>query len=103
MDSNSTLPSGFEWRVQPNQHPEPVGLHNPVIVQAQRLNGCAATARCQPCHRVAMLTPGEMVRPTLQSWVKKESELPIFWIGRFSPSSLELVATITSETEVVEG
>ncbi|MGH8070996.1 MAG: hypothetical protein ACRERE_38340 [Candidatus Entotheonellia bacterium] len=70
MDRNSKFPSRFEWRVQPNQHPNPACLHNPVVVQAQRLDGCATT-RCQPFHRVAMVTPGEMLRPTLPSWVKK--------------------------------
>ncbi len=86
--------------MQPHQHPKPACLHNPVVVQAQRLNG-RATTRCQPCHRVARLTPGEMLRPTLQAWVKKEGELPVSRIGRLSPRSLELVATITGEAKIV--
>ncbi len=86
--------------MQPNQHPKPACLYNPIVVQAQRLNGCATT-RGQPFHRVAMLTPGEMLRPTLQSWVKQEDELSVSWIGCLSPRALELVATVTGEAKIV--
>jgi hypothetical protein len=85
--------------MQPNHYPEPACLHNPVVVQAQRLDGCTTT-RCQPVHRVAMLTPGEMLRPTLQAWMKESGEFPVYWSGCLSPRSLELVATITGESEI---
>ena len=48
-----------------------------------------------------MPMPGEMLRPTLQSWVKEYGEFPVYWIGCLSPPSLELVATITGEAEIV--
>src|SRR5215813_3015113 len=88
-------------RMQTHQHPDMACLHDPVVVQPQRLYGCPA-ARCQAKHRPSVLTPVEMVAPSLLSRVKKWDHLPIMRIDSLSAGTFEFVAAVTGKAEIIK-
>ena len=74
-------------------------LHQPVVVQVQRLND-GATAGSATDQAQAILAPGEVVAPDLGVWVEERDDGATLRFAAAQGGAFEFVAAITSQTKV---
>ncbi len=85
--------------MKPARRPKSAGCLGNLIIHAKRGNG-GSSARRQPHDLRAVLTPYEVLMPTVASRIEEFDEAFRDRIMRLRPVAFELVAKRTTQTEV---
>ena len=80
-----------------NLHPAVTCFDNERVIHIES-NYSGPSHRGQAYDVAAMLTPAEMLSPTLLTWVEQANLLACYWVWHFYLRALELVAGMTRYT-----
>jgi hypothetical protein len=87
--------------MQPDQLPYVASADKTIIVESQRVDRRSTTCRFANDHQ-AILSPREMIAPTLMAGIEQPDHLPCLRIGSLKSGPLELIAPIATEAEIVD-